>query len=165
MIGSVIGLFDKGGAYKGGYSYSPYGESRAATDNSVIAANPIRYIGGYLDSASGMYKLGARYFDPSQGRFTQFDPSGQEGNPYAYASCNPINNVDPSGLNCFSAVAWAAISLGLTAFAAAGLEAAIAAAIATGGVASPFAIVAVLGFSIGVASTVATVADAIVECS
>ncbi len=43
--------------------------------------------------------MGHRYYDPSLGRFTQPDPSGQETNPYLYAGGDPINNVDPSGLD------------------------------------------------------------------
>ncbi|MDJ0336751.1 RHS repeat-associated core domain-containing protein [Cryobacterium sp. PH31-O1] len=98
-LGSVIGLFDKTGAFAGGYSYSPYGEQRnTVTAGSAMDSNSLRYIASYADRAtSGQYKLGARYYDPSTGRFTQFDPTGQETNPYAYAGCNPINASDPSG--------------------------------------------------------------------
>ena len=70
------------------------GNSRAKTE---AVANPFQYTAGYLDSNTGLYKLGARYYDPTLGRFTQQDPSGQEVNLYAYAGNNPINNVDPSG--------------------------------------------------------------------
>ncbi|MCY7286828.1 MAG: DUF6531 domain-containing protein [Cryobacterium sp.] len=100
-LGSVIGLFDKTGAYAGGYSYSPYGEQRATIiAGSATDSNSLRYINGYYDRASGHYKLGARFYDPSTGRFSQYDPSGQETNPYAYAGCNPINAADPTGLVC-----------------------------------------------------------------
>jgi len=44
-------------------------------------------------------KLGARYYNPTTGRFTQPDPSGQEANTYNYASCNPANRIDPTGLS------------------------------------------------------------------
>ncbi|ROQ30280.1 RHS repeat-associated protein [Frondihabitans sp. PhB188] len=102
-LGSVIGLFSSTGSYTGGYSYSPYGELRASTtngtaaNNAVVAANPLRYIGGYFDSGSSLYKLGARYYDPTVGRFTQVDPSGQSQNQYLYASDDPINGSDSSG--------------------------------------------------------------------
>ena len=45
-----------------------------------------------------MYHLGARYYDPNIGRFTQPDPSGQEKNPYLYAEGDPVNRIDPNGL-------------------------------------------------------------------
>lgn len=96
-LGSVVGMFTSAGAYSGGYSYSPYGESRAASTNASVAANSLRYISGHHEG-NGIYKLGARYYDTSLGRFTQSDPSGQEKYPYAYGSCNPVNSTDPTGL-------------------------------------------------------------------
>lgn len=96
-LGSTVGLFNKRGTYDGGYSYSPYGETRAASTNASVTANVIRYIAGELD-ASGFYKLGARYLDTATGRFTQMDPSEQEKAPFIYGSNNPINFSDPTGL-------------------------------------------------------------------
>lgn len=97
-LNSVVGVFDATGAWQGGYSYSPYGEQRSSASSTSVVANPLRYAGGYLDTSSGLYKLGARYYDSASGRFTQFDPSGQEANPYGYSKCNPINGADPTGL-------------------------------------------------------------------
>ena len=57
---------------------------------------------GYYDTYSGLYKLGARY-DPSLGRFTQYDPSGQDANSHAYGAANPASFVDPSGTVAFLA--------------------------------------------------------------
>nr|WP_240448995.1 RHS repeat-associated core domain-containing protein [Streptomyces harenosi] len=59
---------------------------------------PYRYTGTYLDP-SGLYKMGARYYDPLPGHFTQPDPSGRESNLYAYAAGDPVNRIDPSGLD------------------------------------------------------------------
>ncbi|WP_438817029.1 RHS repeat-associated core domain-containing protein [Streptomyces griseoflavus] len=47
---------------------------------------------------TGLYKMGHRYYDPTLGRFTQPDPSGQETNAYLYAAGDPVNNTDPTGL-------------------------------------------------------------------
>lgn len=104
--GSVVGIFDGTGVYHGGYAYDPYGRARNTDTDTLVLNNNIRYIGGYYDqtttttSNSALYRLGARYYDPTVGRFTQYDPSGQEANPYAYASCNPINGSDPTGTEC-----------------------------------------------------------------
>ncbi|MFE1013775.1 RHS repeat-associated core domain-containing protein [Streptomyces sp. NPDC058794] len=46
--------------------------------------------------------MGHRYYDPTLGRFSQSDPSGQEANPYLYADGDPVNRTDPTGLFSFS---------------------------------------------------------------
>jgi RHS repeat-associated protein len=68
---------------------------------SETVANPWRYAAGYTDTQTGLTKFGARYHDPSLGRFTQRDPSGKD-LPYAYAGCNPTNHVDPTGLETYT---------------------------------------------------------------
>ncbi|MFF3160171.1 RHS repeat-associated core domain-containing protein, partial [Streptomyces sp. NPDC057910] len=42
---------------------------------------------------------------PNTGRFTQPDPSGQEKNPYLYAEGDPVNRIDPKGLNALTSFA------------------------------------------------------------
>ncbi len=49
--------------------------------------------------SENLYKLGARYYDATIGRFTQADPSGPESQPYGYAMGNPIMLLDPTGLD------------------------------------------------------------------
>jgi len=95
--GSVIGMVNDQGQKVAGYAYTPYGETRAAT-GTAADTNPYRFTSGYLDTTSNLHKLGYRYYDTRQGRFTPQDPSGQETNPYLYAGGDPINNADPSGL-------------------------------------------------------------------
>jgi RHS repeat-associated protein len=109
-LGSVVGNFSSTGTYNGGYSYSPYGEARYTSTNSTVAANPLRYVGQHHDG-NNVYKLGARYYDASLGRFSQPDPSGQEGHPYAYAGGNPIVYADPSGLASLSTIVTVAEAL------------------------------------------------------
>ncbi|GAA1351631.1 hypothetical protein GCM10009612_08730 [Streptomyces beijiangensis] len=94
-LGSVIGLTDEAGTKVNTYAYSPRGVSRAATSEQIT--QPYRFAGGQQDP-TGIYHLGARYYDPNIGRFTQPDPSGQEANPYLYAEDDPVNRIDPSGL-------------------------------------------------------------------
>lgn len=67
-------------------------------------ANPYRYTSGYRDNDNGLYKLGYRYYDTLQGRFTQQDPSGQESNLFAYTGGDPVNFKDLSGKSFLSVV-------------------------------------------------------------
>ncbi len=100
-VDSVIGMFDKAGAFAGGYSYSPYGEARNTfAAGSAADSNSLRYISGYYDRGSGLYKLGSRFYDPTIGRFTQLDPTGQDAH-FTYAGNDPINSVDTSGNAAF----------------------------------------------------------------
>jgi RHS repeat-associated protein len=92
-LGSVVGLVNSSGSKVNSYSYDPYGMQLSATGT---VANPWRYAGGQFDSQTGLTKFGARYYDPDLSRFTQRDPSGLD-LPYAYAGCDPVNNVDPTG--------------------------------------------------------------------
>jgi len=107
--GSVIGLVDGQGQKVAGYSYDPYGATRTITgtatgDLTQANANPDRYTSGYRDNDSGLYKLGYRYYDTLQGRFTQQDPSGQESNLFAYTGGDPVNFKDLSGKSFLSVV-------------------------------------------------------------
>ena len=96
-LGSVVGLTDSSGNLVNTYSYDPYGNS---TSKSEQVPNPFQFTGALLDSSTGLYKLGERYYDPSIGRFTQRDPAGtcglNTGRRYSYANDDPVDNVDPS---------------------------------------------------------------------
>ncbi|WP_333771697.1 RHS repeat domain-containing protein [Streptomyces sp. IBSBF 2435] len=100
--GSVLGLVDNAAHRVDTYTYSPNGLPRTAPTETV--PQPYRFQGAYLDP-TGLYKMGARYYDPVTTRFTQTDPSGQEPNPYAALGNNPVNHTDPNGLGfCSSSV-------------------------------------------------------------
>ncbi len=75
------------------FGYDPYGNT---TYSSGSIANAWGYAGGYTDP-TGLVKFGARYYDPSNARWTQLDPMGQG---YRYVEDNPVNGTDPTGMLC-----------------------------------------------------------------
>ena len=59
---------------------------------------------GVMAESYGLYYMRARYYDPSVGRFISEDPIGFAGgdvNFYAYVSNDPVNKVDPLGLQAY----------------------------------------------------------------
>ncbi len=77
--------------------YAPYGAANAT-------APPERgFNGRQRDAATGLYDYGARWYDPSMGRFLQPDSLVPDPlrprtlNRYAYAESGPVDHVDPSG--------------------------------------------------------------------
>ncbi|MBN1422700.1 MAG: PKD domain-containing protein [Planctomycetes bacterium] len=66
---------------------------------------PFGFAGGLLDPHTGVYHFGARDYDPQTGRWTSKDPLGFLGgdlNLYAYVRDDPVNRVDPDGLQAIS---------------------------------------------------------------
>ena len=63
---------------------------------------PFGFAGGIYDSATGLVRFGARDYDPETGRWAAKDPSGFSGgdtNVFTYAANDPVNHVDPTGLD------------------------------------------------------------------
>ncbi|MEY7975458.1 RHS repeat-associated core domain-containing protein [Streptomyces pilosus] len=131
------------------YAYGPTGLSRGATTEA--APQPHRYAGTYLDP-TGLYKMGHRYYDPTLGRFTQPDPSGQETNPYLHASGDSNNNSDPSGL-----LGWPDIGEGVGAFAGGVLGVAATAAVCSTGIGCVMAGIALVGLGSGSGASIGSV--------
>ena len=96
--GSVAESLDSGGNVLSASMFDAYGATLAAGPGPFGFAAQSGY---YLDSETGLYLLGHRYYDSSQGRFLNRDPSGYNGgmNLYGYANQDPVNLSDPLGLN------------------------------------------------------------------
>jgi RHS repeat-associated protein len=98
-IGSTIGITDASGNIVNKYAYDAFGKVLSQTET---IPNPFKYVGrfGVMDEGNGLLYMRARYYDPQVGRFINKDPIGLAGglNMYAYVGNDPINLLDPTGL-------------------------------------------------------------------
>ncbi len=162
-LGSVRQTIKQDGTGLATVTYDPQGQQLTGT----IPANG--FVGGQYDSTTKLYKFGARYDDPSLGRWTQPDPiPGQEARPesmnrYAYASNDPINKADPSGRSSCGDISFGGlvdcVSSGYSALtspcgsAIIGIGIAVATLyIAAGTVTVPVTLVSIAGIGLGLAS-------------
>jgi len=101
-LNSTIATLNSHGAVARPFEYFPFGAAASRRENSNESP-AYRFIGRELDR-SGLYHLGARYYDPIIGRFISPDPlagsfgAPQSLNPYSYALNNPLKLSDPTGL-------------------------------------------------------------------
>jgi RHS repeat-associated protein len=95
-IGSTVAITDSNGIIKNKYAYDDFGN--IATNSTETLTNPFKYVGKYgvQTDLNDLLYMRARYYIPSIGRFTQYDPIGKI-NPYIYSDNNPISLIDPSG--------------------------------------------------------------------
>jgi RHS repeat-associated protein len=77
-------------------NYYPFGEQHTVTGDET---NHL-FTGKELDNTTDLYYFGARYYDPSIGRFISVDPLAEKypgWSPYVYALDNPLKFIDPDG--------------------------------------------------------------------
>ena len=84
--------------------YFPFGYLYGESTNSGV--QPYKYNGKEFDMMHGLhwYDYGARHYDPCIMRFTTMDPMCEKYyhlSPYAYCGNNPVNAVDPSGMDWY----------------------------------------------------------------
>jgi RHS repeat-associated protein len=94
-LGSTIGLAKANGTLNNSASYDSFG--------NLSGTMPIRYhfTGREYDADIGLHYYRARWYDSKLGRFISEDPIGFAGgdvNLYGYVGNNPIQKIDPLGL-------------------------------------------------------------------
>ncbi|MBR0577466.1 RHS repeat-associated core domain-containing protein, partial [Proteiniclasticum sp. BAD-10] len=111
LQGDVIGLLDRTGALVVRYTYDTWGKPltvEGTLAETLGQKNPYRYRGYSYDGETGLYYVGARYYDPVITRWLSPEPNVYEGgfdegagllapNVYAYCANNPVILYDPSG--------------------------------------------------------------------
>lgn len=97
-LGTPILITDVYGALVWEGNYAPFGDVQVSENSSI--ENNFRFAGQYFDTETGLHYNYHRYYDPKTGRYLTPDPIGLAGgiNLYAYAYNNPVNLIDPFGL-------------------------------------------------------------------
>lgn len=95
-LGSSNVVLGSNGEWINREEYTPYGE----TSFGSFALKRYRFTGKERDEESGLYYHGARYYAPWVARWMSCDPLIvlDNLNLFGYASCNPIQHIDPSGM-------------------------------------------------------------------
>ena len=99
---TVASVSTTGSTVSGTRTMDAFGVERLSATGSLADAQ-VGFAGQYLDSATGLYDMRARDYDPTSGRFTATDPVAvPTGMPfvagYSYSYNNPLMLSDVSGL-------------------------------------------------------------------
>ena len=95
-LGSSTYITDLNGDIAQYSAYTPYGEMFREYRN----VTPYRFNGKELDTETGLYYYGARYYNPATALWLGVDPLASKYpglSPYVYCHSNPINRIDPDG--------------------------------------------------------------------
>jgi RHS repeat-associated protein len=99
-LGSTRALTDSAGNVLSRYEYEPYGAEEAPAPSGTTTK--LRYTGAEFSTSLSLYKLGMRWYDPINQRWTQQDVIEGPADPrhvnrYVYAAADPVNRLDPMG--------------------------------------------------------------------
>jgi len=100
-LGTSSYMTDAGGEVIEHLEYIAFGET-FIEERSTNYSTPYRYTGKEQDCETGLYYYGARYYDAKVSRFLSVDPLADQYSgwtPYHYVHNNPINLIDPMGLD------------------------------------------------------------------
>lgn len=98
LVGTAAGgTMSWNAARVGSYGVLP-GSSAPVLDTATSLAQATLWRGKRIDP-TGLYYLGARYYEPNSGRFVSPDPLGHGASMdlYSYAAGDPNNRLDPNG--------------------------------------------------------------------
>jgi len=108
-LGSTRRVYNGSSQEVASYNYYPFG---AVMHSSLSEPTKETFTGKGLDTETGRYYFGARYYDAGLGRWSVTDPAGQFASPYGYAG-NPVSFTDPDGEFFLPVVIGAAIGASL----------------------------------------------------
>ena len=93
-LNSVSEAFDTAGNETAAQLYTPYGQTRYSSGVMPTAKG---FTSQRADATTGLDYYGARYYDARAGQFTSADSIPNGLSPYAYVTCNPETDTDPTG--------------------------------------------------------------------
>jgi len=96
--GNVTHLIDTAQRLAAHYTYDPFGRVIAET-GPTATGNRGQFSSKESDAITGLSYFGARFYNPSIGRWNNSDPAGfvDGANTFQFAHNNSINNFDPDG--------------------------------------------------------------------
>jgi len=98
-LGSVVGEVAPDGTLTRAQSFDVYACVRTSSGMATTKHKFVGALGHPSDDETGLIYMRARHYDPVCGRFVSEDPGRDGANWFAYASDNPVNYVDSSGLD------------------------------------------------------------------
>ncbi len=99
QVGSLILVADASGNVVKKVDYDAFGN--ILNDTAPAFAIPFGFAGGFHDTDTGLVRFGYRDYNPEIGRWTAKDPilfAGGDTDLYGYVLNDPVNWVDPDGL-------------------------------------------------------------------
>ena len=99
QVGSLCLVVDSGGNTVKRIEYDSFGNILSDSNPSVTI--PLGFAGGLHDRETGLVRFGFRDYLPEIGKWTAKDPidfAGGDSNLYGYVANDPVNWVDPEGL-------------------------------------------------------------------
>lgn len=105
QVGSLRAVANTSGTVVKEIVYDSFG--KILSDSNPTLNIPFGFAGGLHDADTGLVRFGARDYDPEIGRWTAKDPidfAGGDIDLYGYVQNNPINLIDPSGLDALDII-------------------------------------------------------------
>lgn len=164
--GNPVSLTSEGSTTSYLYELDPYGTATTTQNagDTAYVENPYTYGGGLQDRTTGLIKFGQRWYDSTTGSWIQQDALNApldplNANRYTYASGNPINLADPTGLASCGASIFNA-SLNTLATIAGGVLIVAAAPVTLG-----YSLLGVFAFEVSVGYSAYAVGSAVETCT
>ncbi len=105
-LNSVVAITNNAGTILERYLYEPYGSFKIYNSSWEYISHstinpPVMFTGQRWIPEIGLYDFGARYYDADIGLWTSVDPKREYHSGYNYVGNNPVNAIDPNGLETY----------------------------------------------------------------